>query len=244
MGMAEDAKTRAIEARNRLGVSANESVNVLNILRSILNVSIIGRPLASNVSGLFVQNNDVRIILINTNRSRGHQHFTAAHELCHLLYHEALTGQICEIGLHNPKSPIEKEADLFACHFLAPDQAIDYLLNKRQKPSRPVSLADCVFLEQYFGISHQAMLIRLQQMGKISNHQAEQWKDGITRVARELGYDTSLYKTTADYWVMSDYAEKAREALDRDLISRGKYEELLLEAGLEDVLFGGETEDD
>lgn len=227
-----------------MGIGANESVNVFNILRNIMNVSLIGRPLTTDVSGLFVRHYDTRIILINTARSRGHQFFTAAHELCHLLYHEALTGHVCKVGLHNAQSPVEKEADNFAGRFLCPDQAIDYLLLKRQKPSRPVSLADCVFLEQYFNVSHQVMLIRLQQLDRITGQQAEEWKAGIIRTAREIGYDTRLYKPTGDYWVMSNYAEKARDALERDLISWGKYEELLLEAGLEEVLFGEEAEDD
>jgi hypothetical protein len=36
---------------------------------------------------------------------------------------------------------------------------------------------------------------------------------------------------------MSSYAEKAKTALDLDLISFGKYEQLMLEAGFADLLF-------
>jgi len=37
--------------------------------------------------------------------------------------------------------------------------------------------------------------------------------------------------------IISSYAEKAKVAMDSDLISSGKYEQLMLEAGLADLLF-------
>lgn len=146
--------------------------------------------------------------------------------------------------MYNNRAPIEKEADMFAGHFLVPDEAVEYLLTKRRGVSESLSISDCVFLEQYFQVSHQVMLIRLEQLGLIDKAKSEEWKPGIIRMARELGYDTSLYKPTGISLVMSDYAEKAKKALEASLISRGKYEELLLEAGLYGVLFDEDDEDE
>ncbi|MBE0467020.1 MAG: ImmA/IrrE family metallo-endopeptidase [Candidatus Desulforudis sp.] len=174
----------------------------------------------------------------------GHQYYTGAHELCHLLYHKHLERYVCNVGLYDSRAPMERESDSFAGQFLVPDAALEYLVSRRLGTRKSLSIADGVFLEQYFQVSHSVMLIRLEQLGLIDKAQSEDWKPGIIRTARELGYDTSLYKPTGISSTMSDYAEKAKKALDEGLISRGKYEELLLEAELHSILFDEEGEDE
>lgn len=244
MSVAEEAKVRAMDARNRLGIAWQAPVNIFGLLYGLLNVSILFRPLKTEVSGLLLRYQGIEIVLINSNRSLGHQYYTGAHELCHLLYHKDLTRHVCSVGLYDSRAPMEREADSFAGHFLVPDAALEYLLAKRLGTRRPLSINDCVFLEQYFQVSRRAMLIRLEQVGLIGKAQAEEWKTGIIRTARELGYDTSIYKPTGISSSLSDYAEKAKKALDEGLISRGKYEELLLEAELHGVLFDEDGEDE
>lgn len=244
MSVIREARIRALETRNRFGISWQAPVDTFKLLRNFMNVSVLFRPLETGISGLLLRFQGVDTVLINTNRSLGHQHFTGAHELCHLLFHQDLVKHVCSVGQYNSRAPIEREADSFAGYFLVPDEAVKYLLERRCGSSKTLSISDCVYLEQYFQVSHQVMLIRLEQLGLIDKVQSEKWKTGIIRTAQELGYDTALYKPTRSYSVMSDYAEKAKKALDANLISRGKYEELLLEAGLYEVLFDEDDEDE
>ena len=68
------------------GLSQSEAVNVKSLLRK-LNILTVYRPLSEYAYGLSLKSpQGHRFILINSNNSRGRQHFTIAHELYHLFY--------------------------------------------------------------------------------------------------------------------------------------------------------------
>ncbi|MDP9751786.1 hypothetical protein [Thermoanaerobacter pentosaceus] len=75
------------------------------------------------------------------------------------------------------------------------------------------------------------------------NNDILRFKKGIINEAVKYGYDTSLYLPAKEDLIVSDYVEKARILLEDGIISEGKYEELLIEAGFEDVLFGEEVQE-
>ena len=87
---------------------------------------------------------------------------------------------------------------------------------------------------------------RLKEMNLINDEEYNNFKPSIIKNAIKLGYDTKLYKSTEEDGVMiySNYAELAEELLESELISIGKYEELLLEGGYEDILYGDINEED
>jgi Zn-dependent peptidase ImmA (M78 family) len=134
------------------------------------------------------------------------------------------------------------EANSFASYFLVPDDALRYYLNLRlQNSSRKPNMRDLIYLENYFAVSHALMLLRLINMGVISEAEAEQMKAGVISAAIRLGYSPALYRDTADDQgrvIYSNYAELAEELLEAGQITYGKYEELLLEGGYGEILFG------
>jgi hypothetical protein len=87
------------------------------------------------------------------------------------------------------------------------------------------------------------MLNRLRQMEILTPEEIDRFRSGVIDRALRSGYDVSLYRPTNERKIISEYAEKALEALEKDLISEGKYEELLLEGGFADILFGEEIEE-
>ena len=104
-------------------------------------------------------------------------------------------------------------------------------------------MEDALDLGQHFGVSHAAMLFRLRQLGFLTAGQAGQMRSDVIATARIIGCDTNLYRATNEDRVYSSYAEKAKRALDEGLITNGKYEQLLLEAGFADLLYGQEEVD-
>ena len=63
--------------------------------------------------------------------------------------------------------------------------------------------------------------------------------------AFKLGYDDRLYLPTASekqYYTLGRYIKLAEELKDRDLVSDGKYEELLLSAFRGDMVYGLNSE--
>lgn len=80
-------------------------------------------------SGQYVKVNDTVGIICNKKHSRNRQRFTVAHEIGHLvLDHQFSIRDHKEIINFKTKSPIEKEANIFAAELLMPRKVLlDYL---------------------------------------------------------------------------------------------------------------------
>ena len=234
------AMARATEFRRELGLGEYEPLDLVKLLRECLDISLVLKPLSPAVSGVFLRLGQSEVIMLNTDKTLGHQRFTAAHEYCHLRYDRGLSRRACVTGLFNQDNPSEREADYFAVNLLLPAGGIALRLHKRGR--KDVSLEDVIDLEQYYGASHQAALIRLKHLGYLTQKQVEAMGDGVIAMARRLGYRPDLYLPTREDRIDSGYAEKAKRALDQGLITEGRYEQLLLEAGYADLLYGGEEE--
>jgi Zn-dependent peptidase ImmA (M78 family) len=234
------AISRAIEIRNELGINLNEPIdsNIFKILRKKEKISIIITELKGNISGFFLRKEDICLIVINSSRSFGHQRFTAAHEYYHFKYDKGLNGKICFINKYNSDYKNEVEANYFASYFLMPDESLKYYINKRTNGNK-LNIRDLIYLENFFMVSHALMLVRLKSINIISEKEAEMMKNGIIDKARKLGYDTSLYKNTKQNGTVkyTNYVELAQELLEKEMISYGKFEELLIDGNFENILF-------
>ncbi|SIQ32069.1 ImmA/IrrE family metallo-endopeptidase [Halanaerobium kushneri] len=231
------AETRAIETRNEFGLSNTESINIFEVLKYNANVSIIKMPIDSSLYGLFLKKGEVQAILINVNATLGRQYFTAAHEYYHLKYN---------VNLNEKQKYLEREADIFASYLLMPREALNFHLKKRltNKNRDKVDISDCLYLENYFKISHQALILRLKLDKHINNKRYKELKDiNVIIEARKYGYSTELYtkpKIDNDLIVESDYAELAEEALEKNKISESRYNEYLIEGGYGYLVFRDE----
>ena len=234
------ARNKAIDTRNELGINLSEpiDVDILKVLRKKEKISIIVTGLKGNISGFFLRKEDICLVVINSSRSFGHQRFTAAHEYYHFKYDKEMNGKICPINKYDDEYENEMEANYFASHFLMPDESLKYYVDKRIKGNK-LNIRDLIYLENYFMVSHALMLVRLRLINIISDKEIELMKNGIIYKAAQLGYDTALYRNTKKKGaiIYSDYAELAEELLEKGSISYGKYEELLIDGKLEDILF-------
>ncbi|KAA6311321.1 hypothetical protein EZS27_037525 [termite gut metagenome] len=78
----------ALNFRNDCFISSHEPINCKNLLLQ-LNVLTLYRPLSNNFSGMCLKSNEKKFILVNSNHSRGRQHFTIAHEFYHLFLEQS-----------------------------------------------------------------------------------------------------------------------------------------------------------
>ena len=212
-----------------------QPIDILRVLWSWECISVVRTPFgeSSRASGLFVRKNDSVLMVLNSGRTLGHQFFTAAHELHHVRFIKEMTGRACTAMQFSEKQPDEMDADRFAAHLLLPRAGIDAMLAKHatdEGPSWPTILR----LEQYFGVSHEAMLWRLLDVGYFnSRKQMEEYRPGVIRQARMLGYDTRIYRSDGAHEVLSSVPEKISAALREGLISRGWANELLDAMGID-----------
>lgn len=237
------ARFRANEIRKQLGLSAFEPIDVIKTLQENEDVSFVLKPFTSGISGMFLRLDATKVIVLNTSRTVGHQQFTAAHEYHHLCFDTEMTVGMCFAGTSEQDNAREREADRFAANFLMPEDGIRTSLVKRTQEKRNITIDDVVHLEQKFGVSRMAMLVRLRQLNVLTEKEFVEMRTWpVIKTARILGYTTDLYRATGEEAVLSSYAEKAKTAHESGHISEGRYRQLLLEAGLADLLYGEEVE--
>ncbi|MBR3170860.1 MAG: ImmA/IrrE family metallo-endopeptidase [Lachnospiraceae bacterium] len=234
-----DLSTKAQELRESLGEDANSPVDIFSLVSQIEGLTLVFYPLGKNISGMCVKDKDIKLIAINSTMSYGRQRFSLAHELYHLYYDDASGFNVCSRIL-DPKSENEKCADQFASYFLAPYKSLKAAINKVIKKGS-LSMQNVIALEQYFGMSHLAMLWRLVSEGYLSKEKLDDYNYGVISAARTLGYDDKLYNPTPIEFqsrTYGHYLKQVEELRQKDLVSSGKIDELLLDAFRDDIAFG------
>jgi len=206
-------------------------------------ITIVKYPMSSRISGMCTKEGKDIIICINSTTSYGRQRFTLAHELYHVLYEENMKRVICDMSMNSDKSESEQEADQFASYLLMPyDALLEYEQDKEKW-----NLEKVIDAEQFFQVSHQAMLRRLVCDKLLSNDIADKYKAiTVSTEAAKLGYGKELYFQTdksKQYFTTGEYIRKVEKMAEKDLISEGKREELLLEAYRADIVYNFDEEE-
>lgn len=206
-------------------------------------ITIVKYPMSSRISGMCTKEKGDIVICINSTTSYGRQRFTLAHELYHVLYEENVQRVICDMNMNGDKSESEREADQFASYLLMPyDALLEYELDQSKW-----SLERVIDAEQFFQISHQAMLYRLVCDNMLSSDIADEYKSvTVSTAAAKLGYDKEIYFPTnknRQYFTTGEYIRKVEKMAEEDLISNGKREELLLEAYRADIVYDFDEEE-
>ena len=147
------------------------------------------------------------------------------------------------MSMSGDKSESEKEADQFASYLLMPyDALLEYEPDKAKW-----NLEKVIDAEQFFQVSHQAMLHRLVSDNLLSNDTADDYKAiTVSSEAAKLGYGKELYFSTdknKQYFTTGEYIRKVEKMAKEELISEGKREELLLDAYRADIVYNFDEEE-
>ena len=239
---------QANELRKQFGEDLSSPIDIIAILQSQENLTLVFYPFSDHISGMCVRTRSgEQMIAINSTRTLGRQRFTASHELYHLFVQNEITTIICGNDIGAGRDEEEKNADCFASYFLAPNDALRSFIEKvlLKGTRRPLSVEDIVRIEQYFRMSHQATLYRLVGDGWITLDFANTLKYDIIASARRLGFGDELYKPTAEnrqHFTTGSYIDLVERLSNGNVISNGKYEELLLDAYRADIVYNLEAE--
>lgn len=154
-------------------------VDLAKVARS-LEVNVHFDTLEDKVSGVLVVKGAERNVLINATHHSNRQRFSLAHELGHLVLHDsegdrlfidtnmrvyqrvgAATNEAYSQPDSTTKPHEEREANQFASALLMPSALV-----QREAVNLDLSEeTDVAYLARTFGVSDQAMTIRLQQLG-------------------------------------------------------------------------------
>ena len=241
-----ELNARAQELRVCLGEDEESPVDIFSMAANTEGLTTVFYPLGEHISGICIRENDIRLIAINSGMSYGRQRYSVAHEFYHLYYDEDAGFNVCSKSFQT-KSYTEKCADQFASYFLAPYGALRKVINEFRKDDGIITVEQVIRLEQYFGMSHQAMLWRLYSEGIISKSEMNGLSKSVIRNAKRMGYDTRLYRPSAQNEAQKtygNYIHKVEQLADNGIISNGKREELLLDAFRDDLVFGDTSEEE
>ena len=239
---------QANELRKRFGEDLSSPIDVFAILQSQENLTLVFYPFSDRISGMCVRaRSGEQLIAINSTRTLGRQRFTASHELYHLFVQDEITTVICGNEIGAGRDEEEKNADCFASYLLAPNDALRSFIEKNlmKGARRPMTVEDIVRIEQHFRMSRQATLYRLVGDGWITFDFANTLRHDIIISARRLGFSNELYVPTPEdrqYFSSGSYIGLAERLMGSDVISNGKYEELLLDAYRADIVYNLEAE--
>ncbi len=232
----------ANNTRKLFGVSLGEYFDIENILENSDEYTIIYLEMSNNISGLCIKDKDNKLIAVNSNLSKGRQRYTLAHELCHLLFHDDGC-YICSTSIEKDKknASIEYEADIFASYLLAPSYSFyEKYSQYLEKYNRIIDVA--VELEHHFGMSHLSIITRLLLEKNISSNEYDKcFSYSPISISHKLGLSISLYMPTKINKTTGKYIRLANELVEENKISNSKYEQLLLDAYREDMVYGEDT---
>lgn len=236
----------AIRLRREWGEDDYSPVDVFRLVSLEEKITLITMKMSADMSGMCVKTENDIIIAVNSAMSIGRQRFTLAHELYHAYYDESMMTYVCMQNMDGQKSDSEKEADKFASFFLMPYSALDIYLTRAD--AEDLRIETIVTAEQFYGISHRAMLFRLLSEERIDHKEYDRFKaKKIIPVAERMGLGSDLYRNSLSskpYSCTGSYLRKIQEAYEKGLIGDGKREELLNDGFADSSQSYGDVMDD
>jgi Zn-dependent peptidase ImmA (M78 family) len=225
-------EARANRFRDQLGISNSDPIDLYKVLVE-LNVVTNFRPLSRNFSGMALKAGEERFILVNTSQTKGRQHFTIGHELYHLFEQPDFNFMLCKVGRFDKKEREEYNADIFSSYLMMPEAGILKTIPEVEMTrGESISLPTIVKLEQYFGVSRNALLVRLDRLRLIKYKEYEQYLTGVIKSANELGYNIGLYQDGNDYQLIGNYGSVCKKLFEEDKISESHYFNLMQDIGV------------
>jgi len=229
----EEFAILAHDLRSKWSLSDAEPINCKSLLWK-LNIHTAYRPLSESFSGMCLKSGETMFMMINSNNPRGRQHFTIAHEFYHLFVQKSFEPHLCNPGYISNKDINEQKADAFASEFLMPKIGILKMIPLQERESKTVSISTLLKLEQYFLVSHSALINRLKFLKHINQEQFDLYAGlRIKKTALEYGFAPDLYESGNNGLIISDYGSKAKELFSSVRISESHYYELMNAIGFD-----------
>jgi len=262
----------AREERRRLGLGNAPLANIAAMI-SNQGVWVAAHALPKDLSGLFMKGSAMgMVVLINSTHSLVRRRFSYAHEYAHALCDRAEDVRVSQGG----DDFVEKRANSFASSFLMPEEGVKEQLRRLDKgqPSRQeeaiydvafdtwktveirppagsqvITYQDVAIIARYFGVSYEAAVWRLKNLGCIGGQDTKQLIEKIDEGRRfmellqfqEAVSESALQKEKHDkdeQELRNQIIWLALEAYRREEISQGLLRELAgkLETSAENLL--------
>ncbi|MBP2072535.1 ImmA/IrrE family metallo-endopeptidase [Thermoanaerobacterium butyriciformans] len=211
---------------------------------------LIRKPLDTDeLSGFSTYFEEQFIVYLNSNFTLGHERYTGAHELYHLIYNADILKKE-KILLDDEKHKAEDtKADVFASEFLMPEDYVKEVFYKIVNVDKSNVLPRHIIrMHNYFKVSYKAMLKRLIQLDLCSIDKYEELVDicslekteMLQSLTRREGYSIDLITPSKETYVPKEYIEFVKTNYERGNISYKNMKTSLEFIGLTPEQFGYE----
>jgi Zn-dependent peptidase ImmA (M78 family) len=189
------------------------------------------------------------IVYLNSNFTLGHERYTGAHELYHLIYNADILKKD-KILLDDEKHKAEDmKANVFASEFLMPEDYVKEVFYKIVNVDKDSILPrHIVRMHNYFKVSYKSMLKRLIQLDLCSINKYEELVDicslenmeKLQSLTKREGYSIELIIPSKETYVPTEYIEFVKSNYERGNISYKNMKNSLEFVGLTPEQFGYE----
>lgn len=225
----QQAEQDALNLRNWLGLGGGPIRDLYVILELQLGIRVYTRKLDGKVSGLFAYDDAVgACMLINSTHRRDRRNQTGSHELGHFIATRRRP-EIYQDAMYD-NSREERYANAFARAFMTPTRTVMEKFKEVTIGSSHLTRRHIILLANFFSVSRQAMVMRLEELGLTKKGTWDWFQDngGITdeQVRQVLGEDGNEFPAVQPQQSSRLYL-LAIEAWKRDLLSEGQMSDLL-----------------
>ncbi|WP_234819100.1 helix-turn-helix domain-containing protein [Cupriavidus metallidurans] len=224
------AEQDAQNLRNWLGIGEGPVQDIFALLELQLGIRVYSRKLYPKVSGLFAYDDTVgACILVNAGHRKDRRTQTAGHELGHFVSTRRRPEVFQDEKYENSRE--ERYANAFGRAFLTPVRAVMEKFRELTTGATHLTRRHIILLAHYFGVSRQAMVLRLEEL-ELTKKGTWEWFDsngGITdeQVKQVIGSNASEFSSIMEDAQSSRLFLLAIDAWKKDLISEGQMAEML-----------------
>lgn len=198
---------------------------------------LIRKPLdIEGLSGFITYFENRFVVYLNSNFTLGHERYTGAHELYHIIYNKDI---LKKEKVYIDKDKYEEEdikADIFAAEFLMPEDYVKKVFYKNINADiDSVQPKDIIKMHNYFKVSYKAMLKRLVQLNlcswekysKLLEIASLENKDQLQTLTKEEGFNIDLIVPSKANYIPREYLAYTKANYESGKISYEEYEKAL-----------------
>ncbi|HEY3268353.1 MAG TPA: XRE family transcriptional regulator [Armatimonadota bacterium] len=217
----EAASEAADTERRRLGLGDGPIASLRQILEADVGLRVFNLRLPNEVAGLFAYDEALGgCIAVQGAHPVERQEWSLAHEYAHFLAHR-FEPEVTVLRSGSRSSAKERFADAFAECFLMPEYGLRRRFNDLRQASENVTVGGLVTLADLYGVSFQAMVLRLETLRLTPGGTWEGLKKRGFKV-REAKEQMGLEPPAPAKNLPDRYVSLAAQAFEEDLITEGE----------------------
>jgi Zn-dependent peptidase ImmA (M78 family)/DNA-binding XRE family transcriptional regulator len=221
------AESIAIAERQRLGLGDGPIPLLRDILEQSVGIRIFYLKMPAKYSEIYSYDDQLGgCMAINLDHYEERRRWSMAHGYLHFLAHRRKTVVDFE-GQYQRIPESERLAEAFPKYFLMPSSGLLRRFNDMHRTHGKFTPTNLFTLAHYYGVSIEALIYRLEEMGLLPSGTWDRLRDRglkVRKVQQELGLEDIQQRTDV---VPTHYQHLAIEALDQGLITEGRFADFL-----------------